>query len=354
MVVGVTRRQLLARAGELAASAPLLSLVACGGASHPHDLELRGRTMATTYRLRMRPPRAGLDGPRLHQGVAALLRRVNAQMSRWRPESELSRFNASRSRDWFRVSGETAQVVSAALDMHARSRGAFDPTIGPLAAVWGFGPGRTKHRVPDAAERRDGLTQIGAGGVAARHEPPALRKEDDALTLDLGAIAQGHALDEIARYLDDRAVPAWLLELGGELRSRGRATADRPWRVAIEGPSLEADRPVAVVRLEDAAISTSGVHRQGFFADGRRYGHVLDPRTGAPVRHGAVSVSVVAPTALEADAWATALLVLGPVEGPPFARDLRIAALWIEAFEPGWRLSRTPAFEALMTVGGTT
>ena len=347
----LTRRQLLAEAGQGVAATALLSLTACAlPQDAPPLLELCGRTMGTTYGLQVRPPRHGLDSIAFHVEVGRLFAQVESQMSAWRADSELCRFNAVDDLGWFPVSASTAQVVAAALEMRDAFQGAFDPAIATLVDLWGFGPHSTGRAVPARARLESWRLHRGAG-VAVRASPPALRKRDPQERLDLSAIAQGHALDELSALCSHRGLEHYLLEVGGELRSRGRPSPAHPWRVSVKAPGSHARRTRATLDLEEAAISTSGVHVHRFEQGGRQYTHILDPRTGRPVEHDLAAVTVVAPTAMEADASATALLVLGPEEGLRVARERDLAALFVVLSGGSNPHEHTPAFAAHLATG---
>lgn len=342
----LTRRDLFAGAGCCAALAPFFTLAACGPEGVEDAFELRGRTMGTTYRLRARPPARSLDPLALHAEIGRLLRRVEARLSFWRRDSELARINTAAPGRWVEVSEETLRVVAAAQAQQRLSGGAFDPALGALVDLWGFGPSRAEHAVP-TPESLEQVREPGAAlAIETRTQPPAVRRRQRGTRVDLSAIAQGHAVDEVAALLAAYGVEDYLLDLGGELRAGGRPAADRPWRVAVERPRGTARVPLCVVRLDDAAIGTSGVYLKWFEQGGRRYSHILDPRSGRPIEHGLLSVSVLAEDALTADAAATTLLVLGPEEGACFAREHGLAALFAAEDGGDVRVSWTPSFDA--------
>lgn len=332
------------------ALAPALGLAfgcgAEGGAAAPAELvELSGDAFGTTWHVRFRARAAQPAPAELAVDVRDVLDLVDARMSTWRDDSELSRFNRSASDDWWPVSTETAAVVATALDVHRRSQGAFDPTVAPLVALWGFGPGRTRARPPEAAQVEALLPRLGADGIAVRAEPAALRKARPWLSLDLSGVAKGFAVDAVARRLAAQGVEDFLVEVGGELRARGAAPGGGAWRVGIERPEPGARRIGWVVGLADAGLATSGDYRRYFEWQGRRYSHVIDPRSGYPVEHDLVSVSVLAPEAAYADAWATALLVLGPEAGWRVAEREGLAVLFVRGRDERLEVRATPAME---------
>ncbi len=261
----------------------------------------------------------------LQEKIDAALDDVNRQMSAWDPDSELSRFNRQRSTQPFTVSPEFAGVVERALFFAAETGGAFDPTVKPLVDFWGFGAAENKTPVDEILEtvgwqniesRRDAPVASGArkerdGGVAS-----TLRKLHPGVQLDLGAIAKGYGVDCVAEIISAAGIKNFLVEIGGEIRATGKNRAGKLWAVGIETPvpgkpfGAEIHR---TLRISGAALATSGSYRQ-FRTDaaGTPYSHIIDPRTGAPAQSGIVSVTVIAERCMDADAAATALLVMGP------------------------------------------
>jgi len=344
-----------ALASALLAGAAALTAGCAGPERSDAWVELSGEALGTTWHVRVRAAADGPDPQALAGPIREELEAVDARMSGWREASELSRFNASGSTGWFAVSDPTAHVVAEALAVHRLSGGAFDPTVGPLVAAWGFGPAERRTRPPQDAALAAALRRVDAAGLAVRREPPALRKARPDLVLDLAGVAKGYAVDAVARRLRALGVRDALVEVGGELRAHGAGPDGGAWRVAVEEPLPGARRPAWVLDLEDEALATSGDYRERFRWKGRRYGHVLDPRTGHPVSHGLVSVSVVAPEAARADAWATALLVLGREAGRRVAEREGLAVLFVSRADHGatdadeehdaWTVYATPAMQ---------
>ncbi|MEJ2603460.1 MAG: FAD:protein FMN transferase, partial [Gammaproteobacteria bacterium] len=265
-------------------------------------------------------------------------------MSTWREDSEVSRFNAADGAEWFPVSEDTAALVAMANAVSRMSAGAFDITVGPVVDLWGFGPGEVRVVPPDQSEIEAALARVGYEAVESRDEPPALRKAGATVAVDLSAIAKGHAVDRVAAVLDQAGMPDYLVEVGGEVRVKGRNRFGDPWTVAIEDP-LAAGREVhRVLNVTDTAIATSGDYRNFFRYEGKRYSHTIDPRTGWPVSHELVSVTVLDDSAALADALATALLVLGPEAGGELAGRAEVAAYFIVRSEEGVSARWTPAF----------
>lgn len=320
-----------------------LGSAACGGDAAGR-VELAGETMGTQWAVTLLAPPAPPAGSGWRAEVEGVLARIDAEMSTWRADSELSRFNASRSDAWFPVSNETAQVAAQALEVHRRTDGAFDPTLRPLVELWGFAAQPPRVLPPEAAALARARARSGAGALEVLRSPPALRKRIADLELDLSAIAKGFGVDAVAERLVSLGAGRFLVEIGGELRCGGPGPHAGAWRVAIERPEPGAADWQRVLALRDAAVATSGTYRNFVEVAGERFSHLLDPRTGAPVRHTLVSASVVAPTTSLADAFATGLLVLGPEAGPRVAEREGLAAFFVTQRDGRLVESHSPAF----------
>jgi thiamine biosynthesis lipoprotein len=220
--------------------------------------------------------------------------------------------------EWLPISEEFHEVLRESLEIHGLSDGSFDITVAPLLAAWGFGPRAQGPRVPDQAELEALATRLGSAGLELGAGPLRVRKLGER-ELELSAIAPGYAVDLIARRFIARGVADFMIEVGGELRTAGRNPDGAPWRIGIERPDAPPGTPQITVMLSGQSVSTSGDYREFFEVDGRRYSHVLDPRSLRPVEHGLASVTVLAPDCMRADALSTALMVLGPDRGMALA-----------------------------------
>jgi FAD:protein FMN transferase len=320
------------------------ALTCAGCGNRPPELVLSGPTMGTTYTVKVVDVPPGLDAAPLRGVIDEVLADIDRSMSGYRADSEIARFNAAESTDWFDVSHDLAALVTAALEVSDLSEGAFDITVAPLVAAWGFGPAGGARAAPDAIELGRLSERVGFKKLQVRADPPALRKQIAGLTVDLNGIAPGFAVDRLADRLASMGIAHFMIEIGGEVRARGRNSKGKPWRIAIEHP-VEVERtPYAFVQLEQAAVATSGEYRNYYVRDGHRYSHTIDPRTARPVEHELGSVVVIGPTAAEVDAWATALNVLGPAHGYELAQRRGLAAMFIEKNASGWSSRATPQF----------
>ena len=307
---------------------------------------LRGRTMGTTWLVRYVADDDAPDDLRLQRAIIEELELVNAQMSTWQADSEISRFNQSGSTDWFEVSRETAFVVDQANRVSQTSGGAFDVTVAPLVKLWTFdGEIEGERAPPDDAAIAAARELMGYSRLKARFDSPALRKANSGLHINLSAIAKGHGVDRIGELLSEHKLDAWLVEIGGEVRAKGRKPNGQPWRIGIESPTEGKRTLQRALPLDDFAVATSGDYRIFFEHEGSRYSHTIDPRTGRPVTHRLASVSVFAETCLKADAFATALMVLGPEEGYNLANEENISATFIVRDGNSFTEKSTTAFE---------
>jgi len=322
-------------------------LATCGRAeSNPPIVESRGQTMGTSYMVKVfNPPDPFPQDWR--ERVDKELRSVNDQMSTYLESSEISRFNLSQSTQWFTVSPETAEVVAKSLEVFDQSHGAFDITVAPLVNLWSFGPGKRNLQPPDDRRITEELAKTGSQDIAVTIDPPAIRKLRGELTIDLSAIAKGHGVDRIVKLLTAMGAENVFTEIGGEVRVTGDK-GGTSWTVGIQKPDVAGEVVAVAYPLKDRSIATSGDYRNYFESAGVRYSHTLDPRTGRPVQHNLASVSVLADDCMTADAWATALNVLGPVEAEKLANELRLDCLLMVRSDSGAITSiGTGAFSSL-------
>jgi thiamine biosynthesis lipoprotein len=311
----------------------------------PETTHITGSTMGTTYSVKVVRPSHEVQV--LKAAIDQRLEAVNDQMSTWRAGSEISRFNANESTAWFPVSQDFLKVTRRALELGRLTDGALDITVMPLVELWGFGPAFNADAVPDAAAIEAVLPQVGTEKIETRTDAPALRKVDLRTRIDLSAIAKGFGVDAVAEVLSGLGYRDFLVEVGGEVRGSGLRPDGSPWRVAVERPVAGERAVELVVPLRDAAIATSGDYRNFFDIDGKRYPHVIDPRTGSPPDNGVGSVTVVTADTTTADGLATGLMVMGTDAGLALAEREGLAVLFILRGSGGFEIRRSSAFEAL-------
>ncbi len=256
--------------------------------------------------------------------LQAAVDEVDAQMSTWKPDSDLMRLNAAPVGVWLAVPSRLLEVLVLGRDIGLASGGAFDMGLGDAVAAWGFGADvADPKRIRDAMERRRTGNTLEIDPAGAR-----VRKTAD-IALDLNGIAKGYGVDRLAETLNAHGIPAGLVGIDGEMRAMGLRPDGTPWTVAVEAPDRERRAPHSILALHDAAVATSGDYRHWVEVQGRRLSHTIDPSRGAPLLAPPASVTVIARTCAEADAWATALMVLGVEDGAQMAHRQGLDALFL-------------------------
>ena len=305
--------------------------------------------MGTSYTVRaIAPPGETIDKATVEALIRSRLAEVDGLMSTYDSTSELSRFNRHVSTQPFPLSPLTLEVLTIALDVSGKSGGAFDATVAPLVNAWGFGPTPGSRRVPLSDEIARLRERVGFRHVLIDSERGMAAKTRPDVVLDLSAIAKGYAVDRVADALEEAGYAAYLVEVGGEVRGGAEKPTGDPWRVAVEAPRPGERRVQGVIELRGLGIATSGDYRNARVLDGERFAHIVDPRTGNALRQRGFSVSVVHPRTLVADAWATALMVLGPDVGYELASEQGIAALFLTLTGDGVGARATLGFPALL------
>lgn len=317
----------------------------------PNDynvVKLQGRTMGTSYHISyVAPAKNSEQIARAHQIVIdRLLETVNNQMSTYQVDSELSRFNRSTSTEPFEVSFDTAKVVSEAIRLSYLTDQLLDVTVGPLVNLWGFGPDMRPDTVPslDAitkTRQRVGIEHLSVDGLY-------LTKDIPNLYVDLSTIAKGFGVDKIAEYLESQQLNDYLVEIGGEIRAKGKPNPQRDWIIAIEKPVSEARAIQQLISPRDNGLATSGDYRNYYEENGQRFSHIIDPNTGRPINHKLVSVTVIHPSSMLADGFSTSVMIMGPDAGLTFAKDQKLAVFMIIKTDKGFKEVYTDAFKPFL------
>lgn len=315
----------------------------------PSDLiwSLSGETMGTTWSVRLVPPPGAAQGD-FAAAVEEELARIVAVFSPWEADSEISRFNAAPAGTWA-LSDDFWALLTQALDLADDVNGAVDPSLGALIDLWGFGPlGPRSVLLPLPSDEEVEAARAVSGWQKLRlHREAQAAIQIGGMKLDFSGIAKGHAVDRVSDRLSALGATSHLVEIGGELKGRGVKPDAQPWWVEIEAVA-GSPAPRTVAALVDLAMATSGDGRRAFTHEGRLYSHTLDGATGRPVDNGLAQVTVFDASAMRADALATALTVLGPIEGPELAEALGLAAHFTERTPDGLIERMTPAFAAML------
>jgi thiamine biosynthesis lipoprotein len=327
---------LLNKASFLVFISVVLLLTGCD--SGPEIIKISGSKMGTTYHVTVVADQPAPDD--LAKRIDAVLDIVDHSMSTYKAASELSQFNDLAVGSSQQISADFARVLAVSKTVWERSGGAFDPTVGPLVDLWGFGPIATDV-VPEQAQIDAAKAELGFQYLTLNNSELAKSK---AVRVDLSAVAKGYAVDLVADLLEMLALPDYLVEVGGEMRLSGSNPEGMPWRVAIELPSLmpQVER---IIGVQDMAVATSGDYRNYFEQQGVRYSHTIDPRTGRPITHSLASVTVLAEQCADADAWATAFMVLGDKDGMALANELAIPLYMLVKDGAGFKAIHSRAFE---------
>jgi len=294
----------------------VIFIILFSGCNPKKEVLFSGKTMGTVYHIKV-VTQFFKNVKALKDQIEERLEEINRSMSIYRTDSEISRFNAEKSTDKkFYVSNDFLNVMIVAENIYKLTNGAWDGTIKPLADLWGFnGPAIIK-TIPEKEEIKELLTDLGFNKIEIL-ENRYCRKKKASISLDLSSVAKGYAVDQVAEIIKIHGIENFLVEIGGEVYASGFKKDGKYWKVGINTPKKDAsyDHVYKVVSLRNKAVATSGDYRNFFEIDGKRYSHVMDPRTGYPVTNGIVSASIIADTCTFADGLATAIMVLGREKG---------------------------------------
>jgi thiamine biosynthesis lipoprotein len=311
------------------------------------ETHLYGPTMGTTYNVKFVPVE-GVSEQELKQQVERVLVDINQLMSTYIQDSELSQFNQWNSIEPFDMSPQTIDVLNEAKRLGDMSAGLLDVTIGPLVNLWGFGPQSRPKKIPTeelikATKQLVGLEKLTVGTTWASKSNPNLY-------VDLSTIAKGYAVDQIAELLQTHKINNFLVEIGGEMRVSGIKASGKTWIIAIEKPEAERRSVQEFISIGNNAVATSGDYRIYYEQNGVRYSHLINPRTGYPISHNVVSVTVIHPSSMTADGLATALIVMGKEKALALAETYDIAVLLITKEKDHFTEYTSTKFEQLVTV----
>lgn len=308
-------------------------------------LEFSGVTMGTTYAIKIVTSGAvSVDRDGLSQKIEKTLIEFNQVMSTYIDDSELSLFNTSPVGEWFDLSPELGEVIRLSETVYRQSSGAFDITIGPLVNLWGFGPEDTQS-LPSETDLDNAKGTVGFQYVELSERK--IRKQKN-VYLDLSAIAKGHATDVIAQLLEKHHIENYIVEIGGELKIRGRNAKGRVWTIGIENPTFGRTGAVQAISGDNIAIATSGDYRNFYENSGERVSHTIDPVSGRPIQHDLASVTVITESGGLADAYATAINVLGPEKGRALAEREGLAVFLVIRYGKKYRVDYTEQFKQYM------
>ncbi|MFG6176347.1 FAD:protein FMN transferase [Halomonas sp. THAF12] len=327
----------------------LIALLAgCSERTLDTPVTLEGDIFGTFYQVSIADPITAERRDALEDGILDELESVDASMSTYRDDAELVAFNHAPLGEWHTLSAPLIKVLSIAHQVGEASGGAFDVTVGGLVNLWSFGPEARPRAIPEDELIEQRLAEVGMDTLELDVEANRARRLKDVF-VDLSGVAKGYATDRVAAYLADQGIDDYLVNIGGELEVAGHRDGEaEPWRIGVEIPHDGRPQAKFVLPLENISVATSGDYRNYFEQDGRRYSHTIDPRTGRPIRHRLASVTVVDASNARADAWATAMSVLGEDEGMVLARQHDLAVLMLVRNDAGdgWWSQASPSFAA--------
>lgn len=323
-----------------------LLLILLVGCSEPAPVDpvkrIEGQIFGTFWVVSISDEVNEADLSRLNEGIKETLDRVDWQMSTWKSESELMQLNQHPVGEWLDISPALMQVLSVSQDIAAKSDGSFDITVGNLVNLWSFGPEQRPNAIPAKDDLDNRLALAGYQGLELNVEENQARRTQD-FFIDLSGVAKGYGVDEVGRYLQSQGLSNYLVNIGGELLAIGKRDADQSWRIGIELPHSGVQVAHHIIPVENMSVASSGDYRNYFEEDGRRFSHTIDPKSGWPINHRVASVTVLSPDNIDADAWATAFMVLG-TEGLTLAEELDLKVLMLEKDGEDWITHLTSAF----------
>ncbi|WP_429547464.1 FAD:protein FMN transferase [Pseudomonas frederiksbergensis] len=304
-----------------------------------------GPTMGSTYSIKY-VRYAGLPAPAdVRVQVEKILADVDQQMSTYRSDSDIERFNNLPANRCQTMPAPILELVRVGERLSSQSDGSFDLTVEPLLNLWGFGPQAREEKVPSAEALAEVQQRVGHNHL---HIDGDQLCKDVAIELDFNSIAAGYAVDTIAARLEAMGIHSYLTEVTGELKAAGKKLDGSPWRIALEEPRNDQQVLQKIIAIDGYGVSTSGDYRNYFEQGGQRYSHTFDARTGAPVLHTLASVTVIHPSALMADGLSTLLLILGPERGWDYAETHDIGAFFVIRADTGFVTRTNQAFERLV------
>ncbi len=286
----------------------------------------------------------------IHQEIETELADINQLMSTYISDSEINRFNRSNDNNCFKFSDKTWAVLLASRQVYQETNGAFDITVGPLISRWGFSVEEYEQKVPSQSEVEYLLSQVGTDKLVFNEIEQCIRKTIPSMTINLSAIAKGFAVDQLTNILNQHQISNYLVEIGGEVKAKGLKNYNQNWKVAVENPSDSLQKSQStVVNLRNSSIATSGDYRNYFEYKGKRFSHTINPKTGYSVEHNLTSVSVIHPSNMMADAYATAFNVMGASESHLFADNNNLAIYSISFVQNESKVIANKQFQAYIS-----
>ncbi len=325
----------------------LLFLFSCINRKEIEVREFSGQTMGTTYSIKVVSKSNSFQKSKIQSGIDSVLIDINKKMSTYITDSELSKFNKYQDTNWVKVSRDLAIVISKALEISKASNGMYDITIGPLVNLWGFGPKFKDKKIPSDKEILEQKKNVGYKNILVDLDNSKIKKRIKNIYCDLSSIAKGYGVDKVGIFLESIGFENYMVEIGGEVRTKGENGKNEKWKIGIATPTN--DGLQKIVNLSNYSMATSGDYLNYFEENGIRYSHTINPKTGKPITHKLASVSVIHSNCSNADAYATAIDVMGPKEGYKFALQQNLPIFMIVREKNGFVEKMTPQFSEFIS-----
>jgi thiamine biosynthesis lipoprotein len=310
---------------------------------------MNGQTMGTTYSIKIVRQHAKTKELKIQFRIDSVLIDINKKMSTYLDDSELTKFNNSKDTNWIKVSQDLVIVISQALEVSEASGGFYDITVGPLVNLWGFGPVFKNKKIPSPDEIEERKKSIGYHNILVDVENSKIKKKKKNIYCDLSSIAKGYGVDKVAMLLEKVGIKNYMVEIGGEVKTKGKNAKNEKWRIGIATPTNVGLQNI--VNLSNYSMATSGDYLNYFEENGVRYSHTINPKTGKPITHKLASVSVIHDECSYADAFATAIDVMGPEKGYKFALQRNLPIFMIVRENNSFVEKMTPQFKNFITKG---
>jgi thiamine biosynthesis lipoprotein len=294
------------------------------------ETEIAGETQGTTYSVKLVLEGLPVSKKQVENEMTTALARIDASLSNYREDSDISRLNAQETTEWLPISNEIAELIRISHYVYEQSDGCYDLTVKPLFDLWGFS--KHQNKVPSAAEIDALLPHIGMSLLEIDSQQPRIRKKDPKLKIDLSSIAQGYSVGVLAQRLEALGIKNYMVEIGGEMMVKGHKANGEDWRVGILAPkpfTMEVQKIIDIKQQSGTAVMTAGTYRNFFEEKGQSYSHILNPKIGRPVTHHLLSVTVLHQNPVWADAWDTALLCVGEEQAAKIAEAQKLQVLLV-------------------------
>jgi len=321
----------------------IITFISCNTSEQSEVFTFGGSTMGTTYSIKIVNSYSSLLKENFQMKIDSLLYKVNMQMSTYIKDSEISLFNSFADTNWFSVSGELAQLIHYANEVAANTNYTYDITIGPVVNLWGFGPNTNSVEIPSDERILQTKKLTGIDKIIVDTASSKIKKTKPDIYCDLSSIAKGYGVDKVGLMLEEHGFNDYMVEIGGEVRTKGRNSKNGNWKIGISSPNSNGLQKV--VSISGVSVATSGDYLNYFENEGVRYSHLIDPRIGKPITHNLASVTVIADECSTADAFATAINVLGPDDGYKFALENKLPIFMIVRKKNNFVEKMTPQFE---------